>query len=166
MNRLSFLRLGAALAAGVIFSFGLSVSGMINPARVIGFLNIASGHWDPSLAFVMGGRVAGHHSRNCTLQAAFGSSLRYGVSSADKNADRQTAYCRFGPVRDRLGTWRFLSRPCRSRAFAWVAAGRFIRACHGRRDDYPRPVARQNPVKPSRYGPLQRRNRQAASVPS
>lgn len=55
MNRLSFLRLGAALAAGVIFGFGLSLSGMINPARVIGFLNIASGHWDPSLAFVMGG---------------------------------------------------------------------------------------------------------------
>ncbi|KFJ58285.1 hypothetical protein DK64_367 [Brucella neotomae 5K33] len=54
MNRLSFLRLGAALAAGVIFGFGLSLSGMINPARVIGFLNIASGHWDPSLAFVMG----------------------------------------------------------------------------------------------------------------
>ncbi|WP_138144941.1 YeeE/YedE family protein [Brucella sp. 10RB9215] len=55
MNRLSFMRLGAALAAGVIFGFGLSLSGMINPARVIGFLNIASGHWDPSLAFVMGG---------------------------------------------------------------------------------------------------------------
>ncbi len=55
MSGISLLRLGAALLSGMIFGFGLSLSGMINPERVIGFLNIASGHWDPSLAFVMGG---------------------------------------------------------------------------------------------------------------
>jgi len=47
-----------ALAAGAIFGFGLSLSGMVDPARVIGFLDIASGHWDPSLMFVLGGAVA------------------------------------------------------------------------------------------------------------
>lgn len=46
-----------ALAAGAIFGFGLSLSGMLDPARVLGFLDIASGHWDPSLMFVLGGAV-------------------------------------------------------------------------------------------------------------
>ncbi len=47
-----------ALVAGALFGFGLSLSGMVDPARVIGFLDIASGHWDPSLMFVLGGAVA------------------------------------------------------------------------------------------------------------
>jgi uncharacterized membrane protein YedE/YeeE len=47
----------AALAAGAIFGFGLSLSGMLDPARVRGFLDIA-GHFDPSLAFVLAGAVA------------------------------------------------------------------------------------------------------------
>ncbi len=46
-----------SLAAGVIFGFGLALSGMVDPARVRGFLDIF-GAWDPSLAFVLGGAVA------------------------------------------------------------------------------------------------------------
>lgn len=53
-----------AMAAGVLFALGLLVSGMSQPAKVIGFLNLAGmaqgsfpGQWDPSLAFVMGGAV-------------------------------------------------------------------------------------------------------------
>jgi uncharacterized protein len=42
----------AALVSGVLFGLGLIVSQMINPAKVIGFLDIL-GDWDPSLAFVM-----------------------------------------------------------------------------------------------------------------
>lgn len=45
-----------SLIAGVLFGLGLAVSGMVNPAKVIGFLDVA-GKWDPSLAFVMGGAV-------------------------------------------------------------------------------------------------------------
>jgi len=45
-----------ALIAGLIFGIGLIVSGMTNPAKVIGFLDLA-GRWDPSLAFVMGGAI-------------------------------------------------------------------------------------------------------------
>ena len=41
---------------GLLFSAGLIVSGMINPAKVIGFLDLF-GQWDPSLAFVMAGAV-------------------------------------------------------------------------------------------------------------
>lgn len=44
----------SALAAGLVFGLGLIVSGMVNPAKVLNFLDIA-GQWDPSLAFVMAG---------------------------------------------------------------------------------------------------------------
>ena len=47
----------AAFAAGLVFGIGLIVSGMTDPAKVIGFLDIA-GNWDPSLAFVMAGAIA------------------------------------------------------------------------------------------------------------
>ena len=46
-----------ALLAGLLFGLGLIVSGMANPAKVLGFLDLA-GSWDPSLAFVMGGAIA------------------------------------------------------------------------------------------------------------
>lgn len=51
------LRLLAALAAGALFGFGLSVAQMIDPAKVLNFLDLF-GTWDPSLAFVMGGGLA------------------------------------------------------------------------------------------------------------
>ncbi len=47
---------GAALLSGIVFGFGLSLSGMLNPVRVQGFLDVF-GNWDPSLAFVLGGAV-------------------------------------------------------------------------------------------------------------
>lgn len=46
-----------ALLSGLVFGLGLIVSGMTNPAKVIGFLDLF-GRWDPSLALVMGGAVA------------------------------------------------------------------------------------------------------------
>ncbi|MBE01829.1 YeeE/YedE family protein [uncultured Marinobacter sp.] len=46
----------ASLFAGLLFGLGLIVSGMANPEKVLGFLDIA-GLWDPSLAFVMGGAI-------------------------------------------------------------------------------------------------------------
>ena len=49
-------RLFFALACGVLFGAGLVVSDMINPARVLAFLDVA-GDWDPALAFVMGGAL-------------------------------------------------------------------------------------------------------------
>jgi Predicted transporter component len=47
----------SALLSGVIFGLGLSISQMINPDKVLGFLDIA-GDWDPSLALVMAGALA------------------------------------------------------------------------------------------------------------
>ena len=47
----------SSLLAGLVFGLGLIVSGMANPAKVLGFLDLA-GRWDPSLAFVMAGAIA------------------------------------------------------------------------------------------------------------
>jgi len=62
----------ASFAAGLVFGIGLILSGMTDPGKVLGFLDVA-GSWDPSLAFVMGGailvgffafRLAGTRERN------------------------------------------------------------------------------------------------------
>ncbi|HSV54848.1 MAG TPA: DUF6691 family protein [Burkholderiaceae bacterium] len=57
-------KLLVALIAGALFAVGLVLSGMTQPAKVIGFLNVGGladaqrfGAWDPSLAFVMGGAL-------------------------------------------------------------------------------------------------------------
>ncbi|TCQ92458.1 YeeE/YedE family protein [Pseudomonas sp. JUb52] len=50
-------RLVIALLAGLLFGSGLALSGMLDPTRVLGFLALASGHWDASLLFVLGGAL-------------------------------------------------------------------------------------------------------------
>ncbi len=50
-------QVAVALLSGLIFGFGLALSGMLDPARVRGFLDLF-GHFDPSLAFVLAGAVA------------------------------------------------------------------------------------------------------------
>jgi hypothetical protein len=47
----------ASFAAGLMFGLGLLVAGMANPAKILGFLDLA-GAWDPSLALVMAGAIA------------------------------------------------------------------------------------------------------------
>jgi uncharacterized membrane protein YedE/YeeE len=46
-----------ALASGLLFSFGLIISDMVNPARVLAFLDV-TGEWDPALGFVMAGAIS------------------------------------------------------------------------------------------------------------
>lgn len=50
------MQIVTALAAGVLFGLGLILSGMTDPSKVIGFLDLAGG-WNPSLVFVMGGAI-------------------------------------------------------------------------------------------------------------
>ncbi len=50
------LRLVSALASGMLLGVGLTVSHMVDPAKILGFLDLA-GHWDPSLALVMLGAL-------------------------------------------------------------------------------------------------------------
>jgi uncharacterized membrane protein YedE/YeeE len=49
----------SALAVGVLFAMGLGLSGMTQPQKVIGFLDLF-GKWDPSLIFVMAGAIVVH----------------------------------------------------------------------------------------------------------
>lgn len=49
----------AAFTVGFIFAIGLGISGMTQPQKVVGFLNLF-GEWDPSLIFVMAGAIAVH----------------------------------------------------------------------------------------------------------
>jgi len=49
-----------ALVAGLVFGFGLVLSGMTQQTKVLGFLDVVSGAWDPSLAFVMVGAIGVH----------------------------------------------------------------------------------------------------------
>lgn len=54
------MRILVALMAGALLGLGLIVSDIVNPARVLGFLDfaaIATGGWDPTLAFVLGGAL-------------------------------------------------------------------------------------------------------------
>jgi uncharacterized membrane protein YedE/YeeE len=46
----------SSFLVGLIFGAGLILAGMTDPSKVIGFLDVA-GHWDPSLALVMGGAI-------------------------------------------------------------------------------------------------------------
>ena len=50
------MQIVVALLTGLMFGLGLILSGMTDPSKVIGFLDLA-GNWDPSLAFVMGGAI-------------------------------------------------------------------------------------------------------------
>lgn len=51
------MRLAANIVLGLVFGLGLVLSGMVDPAKVLNFLDVA-GTWDPSLAFVMMGAIA------------------------------------------------------------------------------------------------------------
>lgn len=58
MNALRLPYVATAVASGLLFGAGLYVSQMVDPYKVLNFLNFAAiptGGWDPSLAFVMGG---------------------------------------------------------------------------------------------------------------
>ena len=50
------MKLIYTFSTGLVFGLGIAVSGMMNPAKVLNFFDIMA-HWDPSLAFVMGGAL-------------------------------------------------------------------------------------------------------------
>lgn len=69
----------SAFVAGLVFGLGLILSGMTNPAKVIGFLDLA-GQWDPSLGLVMGGAImvasVGFHLAGKRSRAVLGEPMR------------------------------------------------------------------------------------------
>ena len=51
------MKSAVALVCGLLFAVGLAVAGMTQPDKVLGFLDLFGGRWDPSLAFVMAGAI-------------------------------------------------------------------------------------------------------------
>ena len=78
-----------ALVAGAIFGAGLAIAGMLNPAKVVGFLDIF-GMWDPSLGLVMAGGIlvnaTGHYFVLRRNRPVF--DVRFDLPSSN-NIDRQ-----------------------------------------------------------------------------
>jgi uncharacterized membrane protein YedE/YeeE len=106
-----------ALISGVLFGIGLAMGGMLDPAKVVGFLDIF-GLWDPSLAFVMGGGVI------VNLIGYFGFIRRMDqpvcertFSSSAKTIIRYAIDRGIGFVWHWMGNYRPLPRPCCCFAF-------------------------------------------------
>ena len=51
------MKSAVAFVCGLLFAVGLAVAGMTQPSKVLGFLDLFGGKWDPSLAFVMVGAI-------------------------------------------------------------------------------------------------------------
>ncbi len=79
----------SSIICGIIFSIGLGISGMTQPQKVIGFLDIF-GEWNPSLAFVMGGAVLSYLALQLLIQRRFSIPLLGGSFqiSSRKDLDR------------------------------------------------------------------------------
>ncbi len=71
---------------GLLFGAGLAVSGMTDPARVIGFLDV-TGAWDPTLLFVMGGAVVTFGAAYWTTRYARGGAGWFGSRLPGRNVD-------------------------------------------------------------------------------
>jgi uncharacterized membrane protein YedE/YeeE len=71
------------LIAGGLFGSGLAVSGMTDPTRVIGFLDVF-GNWDPALLFVMAGAVSVYGIGMLVLRRLGGRSLNLSPSSSSR----------------------------------------------------------------------------------
>ena len=85
-----------ALVAGFIFGIGLTISQMINPAKVIGFLDIL-GDWDPSLALVMIGALIitaiGYRLAGVERRRSLPSGFRFRAIGKLINASPRAQHC-------------------------------------------------------------------------
>ncbi len=125
-------RLLAALASGLLFGAGLALSGMMDPEKVLGFLDLA-GAWDPSLAFVLGGAV-GVSALGYALKARMDRPALADRFAVRRTAASMPASSAARPVRHRLGPRRILPRPGACRPHPRLAAGRPVRGGDARRD--------------------------------
>ncbi len=115
--------------AGGLFGTGLAISGMTDPARVIGFLDVF-GKWDPALLFVMAGAVGIYGIGMLALRRLALGNLKL-PSAASSPIDRRLddRCCNF---RRGLGVGRFLSRACTRQSRR--ASHRGTRFCTGNGD--------------------------------
>lgn len=122
-----------ALLTGLVFGVGIAISGMMNPAKVLNFFDLA-GSWDPSLAFVMGGAliVAFIGYRLVWKRGTPVFAERFQISHRHRH--RRASGRRLGTVRHRLGHCRLLPGCRHSRARHRPLGGRTVPGCGNRRD--------------------------------
>jgi uncharacterized protein len=82
MNR----RLLILFGAGALFGFGLALSGMTDPGRVIGFLDV-TGAWDPALLFVMAGAITTFGLGLVLWRKRYGAVGWFGVKLPSRDTD-------------------------------------------------------------------------------
>ena len=129
----------ASLLCGLVFGAGLLISGMVQPAKVLAFLDIF-GAWDPSLAIVMIAALAvstGFHAG----KAPYPASARRAKRLADQDTYRPAAYHWGSPIRNRLGSCRLVpgagfGKPCDA-----ITAHNRLRCGHGWRRASPKYLA-------------------------
>ena len=79
------MKSAVAFVCGLLFAVGLAVAGMTQPGKVLGFLDLFGGKWDPSLAFVMVGAIGvvaaarGLAPRRPLFEAAYPELRRHGI---------------------------------------------------------------------------------------
>lgn len=78
------MSLFVSFISGIVFALGLGISGMTQPQKIVGFLDLF-GDWDPALAFVMVGAIAVHSVAYLTLKPEKGPALKEGYSIPDKS---------------------------------------------------------------------------------
>ena len=121
----------ASLVCGFIFGLGLLISGMTQPSKVLGFLDIF-GAWDPSLAVVMAAALAvsGVGYWLAQQRPAAGAGAKFDLPT--KTEHRHAAGRGLGAVRHRLGAGRPLPGPGAGEPGDAVAAGHRVLRRHGR----------------------------------
>ena len=130
-----------SLLAGIIFGAGLTLSDMVNPARVLNFLDVV-GTWDPTLMFVMAGGLA---VTTLGYSGCFAAARLWPTTNSTcRPGDRST--CRWSAVRRCLG-WGGVS-PASARSGLYrscdVGAESAAVCCsHADRDDFSEYLARQ-----------------------
>ena len=90
--------LAIALIAGILFGLGLTISHMVDPAKVLGFLDLA-GDWDPSLALVMLGALAVMAPAYASSRRLARHSATIGIRAASQHAGRSAPKRRRAAVR-------------------------------------------------------------------
>lgn len=122
--------IAAAMICGFVFGWGLLISGMMQPAKVLAFLDIL-GPWDPSLAIVMAAALV-ISSAGFVLAKNAGTSFACGaVPVADQDGYRSSAGDRLSVVRHRVGPGRIVSGASIGKSSERVAARHCLRDRHG-----------------------------------
>ena len=115
----------APLLCGLIFGAGLLVSGMVQPTKVLGFLDIF-GAWDPSLAVVMAGGAGCRNSRLHADRPSGPADPRASIFLAEQRRSSMRRFCLGPGCSELVGAWLDCVRDRRWKSLATLSPGVFV----------------------------------------